>query len=379
MAGFRASRLLVTFSVVACCLAQDLPQTAKKKGLLAPGKLTLDETSTVDVPSLPADSIGAPLLCDPDGRIVFRLATPGSGIEDPVSASRDGKTVIRFSREKIIDIPRPSLVSVFLLGSGLYALTRSGTALGYETTLRTPSGEIVTQHPSMSGYYVAHFESDGTYAGAVSLDLPFHPLRLGTFDNGDFLIAGVAPTYEPRLAIVASNGQFRRFVELEGDVHAQDDSSTSDKGMQKDPTALSRFGPPGTPSLNEALGLSQFAKDGPNLLLFRPMNGPVFSISPSGEVKIHKLQVPSDYRLYTIKATKSSWIVEFLHNVPNSPAVEMSAYAFDPESGAPVREYIFPRNLGWGLACSDGDEFTFVTADDKTNTLKLVGLRREQN
>jgi len=104
------------------------------------------------------------------------------------------------------------------------------------------------------------------------------------------------------------------------------------------------------------------------------MNGPVFSISPSGEVTVHKLKLDGQYRLYAIKPIRDSWIVELLHGVPGSVAQELSTYAFDPASGAPLREYFFPADLGWGLACADGDEFTFVMADVKTNTLKLIEL-----
>jgi hypothetical protein len=43
------------------------------------------------------------------------------------------------------------------------------------------------------------------------------------FGDGDFLIAGTDKD-GPRVAIVGSNGQFRRFVELKGDVHARDES-----------------------------------------------------------------------------------------------------------------------------------------------------------
>lgn len=378
MAACRASLVLVFFSMLTFCFAQDLAQRASRDALAAPEKVALEEVSTVEVPSLPAESIGAPLLCDPDGRIVFRLATPEAGIEDPVSVSKDGKTVVHFSKERVNDIPRPSLVSVFLLGSDVYVLTKGSAPLGYETKWRTPSGEVVNQKASKSGTYVAHFDRDGNYVGAVPLELPFHPHRLGVFENGDFLIAGAAvSTGEPRLAIVGSNGQHRRIVELEGDVHAQDESSTS--GKENDPTALRRFSPPGTPSLNQAVGLTQIAKDGPNLLLFRPMNGPVFSISPSGEVKVHKLKVEGDYSLYTIKATRNSWILEFTRDVPHSPAVGLSTYAFDPENGTPLREYVLPPDLGWGLACANGDELTFVMADQKTNTLKMVKLAPRPN
>jgi len=325
------------------------------------------------------------LLCDPDGRILFRQATPGAGVEDPVSVSRDGKTVIRFDRGKVNDIPRPVFSSMFLSGSDVYILTRGSTPLGNETKWRTPGGEIVRQQAARNSEFVVHFERDGGYAGAVPLDLPFKPLHLGVFENGDFLIAGAnASTDEPRLAIVGSNGELRRFVELKGDVHAQKESGPLGKEKERDPTALPRFGtPPGSAgwspfskSLFNVVYGSQIAKDGPNLLLLRPMNGPIFSISPSGEVQVRKLKVEGDFRLYTLKATRNRWIAEFLHGVPHSEAVEFSTYAFDPETGTPLQEYFFPTDLGFGLACTDGDEFTFVMSNNETKNLILVKVAR---
>ena len=376
-----SSRMLLFFSLVTSSVGQEVLQHSTKTAPLTPKEVSLNKASTVEIPSLPAESIGAPLLCAPDGSILFRLATPEAGVEDPVSVSKDGKTVVRFGREKINDIPRPLLLSVFLLGSNVYVLTRGSIPLGYEGKWRTPTGEVVSQPASKAGTFVAHFEENGNYAGAVPLDLSFKPQRLGVFENGDFLVSGADPsTDEPRVAIVASNGQLRRFLDLKGDVHAQQESDPP--GKSKDPTALPRFRPaPGTPpqsfateTLRGTVSASQIAKDGPSLLLFRPINGPVFSISPSGEVTVHKLKVDGDYRLYTIKPAGNSWIVEFLHDVPHSAAQEFSTYAFDPESGAPLREYFFPADLGWGLACIDGDEFTFVMANEKTNTLELVKL-----
>jgi hypothetical protein len=373
MAVLKGSLLLLIFCMAVYPYARDRQKRASQDGAALLQQVVLDEVSAVEVPSLPAESIGAPLLCDPAGRVILRMATPESGVEDPVSVSKDGRTVVRFGREKISDVPSPVLISIFVNGSDVYVLTGGTTPLGHQDKMVTRKGDVIVSEATRSSKYIAHFERDGTYAGAVPLDLPFKPARLGVFENGDFLIAGGEPsTDEPRLAIVGSNGQLRRFVELKGDVHGQVESGASGKG--KDPTALPRFGPPGTPSLFNAVYLSQIAKEGPNLLLFRPMNGPVFSISPSGEVTAHELKVKGDYRLYTIKATGSSWIAEFLHDVPGSAAVELSTYAFDPESGTPLREYVLPKDLGTGLACTDGDEFTFVMANPKTNTLKLVTL-----
>jgi hypothetical protein len=373
--------ILILISLVTGSVGQIAQQAPSESAATTPQRVSLGPVSTVEIPSLAAKSITAPLLCTPDGSILFRQATPEAGIEDPVSVSKDGKTVIWFGREKMNDIPRPVPLSVFLLGSDVYVLTKGSIPLGSESKWRTPTGEVVSQPASKAVTFVAHFEGNGNYAGAVPLELNFNPQRLGVFENGDFLVSGADPsTDEPRVAIVASNGQLRRSLELKGDVHAQLESDSHGRG--NDPTALPRFKPvPGSPSesfvtetLRGVVSTLQIAKDGPNLLLFRPLNGPVFSIAPSGEVTVHKLKVEGQSRLYTMKTTGDSWIVEFLHDVPHSSAQEFSTYAFDSESGAPLREYFFPADLGWGLACADGDEFTFVTANEKTDSLELIKL-----
>lgn len=366
--------------LAACSYGQAVSGGSMRAGS-QPESVSLAQVSSVDVPSLPAESIGAALLCDAGGRIVFRLATPENGIEDPVSVSSDGKQVIHFAAEKINDIPRPVILSVSLARSDVYVLVRGHTLLGYEQKLRTPAGKVIEQEAAKAVMFIAHFERDGNYAGAVRLDVPFKPSQLGVFENGDFLISGADPaTEEPRIAIVASNGQLRRMVELTEDVHAQEEPSSpernSDLGAlpRSKPAPGARAGSSVTGTLRGVISTSQIAKDGRDLLLFRPLSGPVFSISPSGEVRIHKLQVEGDYRLYAVKATGGVWIVEFLHDTPNSAAVELSTYAFDPDSGAPLRKYFFPPDVGWGLACADGDELTFITADAKTNALRIVKL-----
>jgi len=376
----RLLRFLLPCIMAANSIAQD-PPSQPQQSALVPESVALGEVSSVQIPSLPAESVAAPLLCDAQGRILFRLATPEAGIEDPVSVSGDGRTVVRFAEEKINDVPRPVMLSVFLAGSDVYILTIGSTPLDSTMKLRKPNGEVIEQQASKRGMFVVHFQPDGNYAGAVSLDLPFQPTRFGVFENGDFLISGADPaTDEPRVAIVVSSGQLRRLLALEGDVHARQGPGAS--GSDADLAALPRFKPDAdrphqsfaTGTLRGVISTSQIAKDGPNLLLFRPLNGPGFSISPSGGVSVHRLKVEGDYRLYTIKVAGGLWIVEFLHDVPNSAAVELSTYAFDPDSGAPLRKYFFPPDTGWGLAFAEGDELTFIVADENNNTLKFVKL-----
>jgi hypothetical protein len=375
MAAYSGIRTFFVLCTVTCSVSQVGQQAPKDTGPTTLARVALHEASRVKVPSLPAESVVAPLRCDAGGRIFFRLAMPDTGVEDPLSVSSNGESVVRFASEKVTDISRPHLLSVFPSGSDVYILTSGSIALGYNVKLQKPNGETLAQQAVKSTKFVARFQRDGTYRDAIPLDVPFQPLQLGVFENGDFLVAGVDPaTVTPRVAIVGSNGQFRRFVELEGDVHPEDTSRNSANGG--DSTALPNTTPPEDfdRSFMGVVYTSAIVQDGPHLLLFRPANGPVFSVSPSGETTARQLKIKGDYRLYAIKSTRSSWIVEFIHDVPNSKLKEFSTFAFHPESGEPLREYFFPADLGWGLACTDGDEFTFVMADNETNTLNLIKL-----
>lgn len=373
MAACRSVRVLGMYILGAVCsYAQQLPQHSSQTA----EKVPLEEVSSALVSSLPAESIAMPVLCDADGNILFRLAMPDTGVEDPVSVSSDGKTITRFGKEKINDITRPVPLSMFLSQSEVYILTRGSIPLNSDVKWRRPDGEVETHPASKGAWFVARFRRDGTYLSAVPLELSFKPFHLGVFQNGDFLISGADPTTdEPRVAIVGSNGQLRKSVELKGDVHARNESDAS-ASEKDDPTSLprSKTWEGFAESLRDVVSTSQIAPDGPNLLLLRPVNGPIFSISPSGEVRVHNLKVKSDFRLFTIKATSGSWIVEFINDLPDGTA-HFATYAFDPETGAPLREYFFPTDLGFGLACTDGDKFTFVRANVEGKSLELMKLR----
>jgi hypothetical protein len=333
----------------------------------------LSDAGTVQVPSLPAESIVTPVQCSSDGTVFTRIASLEAGVEDPVSISSDGKTITRFGKEKINDIPEPVLLNSFVTDSDVYIIAVGRTRLGYEAKLRSPIGNVQSIPASKSAYFVANFRRDGTYAGSVALDLPFKPAHLGVFANGDFLIEG-ADVNGPRIGIVASNGQLRRIVELKGDVHPQDE--TGSPGGKNDPTALPRVpsGDDASASYMGVLSASQIVKDGSNLLLFRPLNGPVFSVSPSGEVQVHRLRIDGKFKLFNIKTATGVWIAELTHHLKDGTGNEFALYAIDPATGAPIKQYLYPRDLGYALACTDGNEFTFLMANPETKALSLVTL-----
>ena len=73
--------------------------------------------------------------------------------------------------------------------------------------------------------------------------------------------------------------------------------------------------------------------------------------------------------------------MEFIYDLPDGTAQtdgtaqKFATFAFDPETGVPLRQYFFPTDLGFGLACVDADKFTFVMANIEGKTLELMKLR----
>lgn len=355
MVASRTASLCLLALVASYGVSQDAANS-KRIDAVGPPKVDLTEISKIPVQGLPAESIEAHFSCDPDGRIFLRLAMPDTGTEDPISVSRDGKTLVRFSKEKIYDITQPRLQNLFLVDSDVYILGQGRMPLGHDTKWRIPSGEVESQPAYKTISFVAHFDKDGRYAGAVQLDVPFHPQQFGVFGNGDFLVSGLERIGQARAAIVGSNGQLRRFVDLEGDIRL-DEGADNLEGNSTIPPPSGRSVTSEDSSENsyskdaflKIVSTSRIVPSGSNLLLFRAANGPVYSVSASGEVKALRLKVQGNYKLFMVKPARNAWIVEFTRDLPNNGGREFATFAFDPESGRPLREFFFPRDLRMGL------------------------------
>jgi hypothetical protein len=327
-------------------------------------------TTNIDVKQVTEPYLSTPIACTPDGSAVVRVGND-TGLGNILSISRDGKQVVRFGEEKITDIQAPVPAKFFADDRDVYVLVAGRKPKNETLTFKRPDGQIERQQAVIIKDFIAHFRRDGTYVGAIALDLPFEPHQIGAFPNGDFLIAGAIDN-TTRLALVKSNGQFQRFLELEGDIYVR-----KGENSKEDPGGLPQLAKQFDDTFFAAEQDSEIVADGQNLLLIRSgQQTPVYSVSPGGSVKSIKLNVPSGFSLWDLKTNGRTWFALYTHKISDSEGVEFSTYSIDPANGKMLAEYKYPKNLGFGLACVDDSEFSYLEREaDGLQLVKLVPVK----
>lgn len=297
--------------------------------------------------------------------------------------SVDGKNVFRLTSDKMTDILNPYLVAFTANESNIYLLVIGHTPQNKMFTLRTPDGKTSTQRAYATHDYIARFGRDGSYSGSVPIDLPFIPRQFGAFANGDFFFAGSTnDTDEPRAALVKSSGQFNRFLELPGDIHARGQSSESNDDGLSLPIHADRY----QDTLGYAVALSMVVPDGRNMLLVRPgQKSPLFSVSPGGDVQPVTIEIPRPgvgasgskgppdvpvgalaWELFDVKAAQDQWIATYERPTtdPQRQGLEFATFGVNKTTGKLVTQYVIPQNLAGGLACGDGQTFRLLSWGD---------------
>lgn len=328
----------------------------------------LEVTSSTQVPLFAASGITTPISCSEDNTIFVRPVDP-AGLQDLIAVPADGKFVTSYSRDRIKDVSNPQPSNFFVQDSSVYLLV-SGSYDPHGVSVRTKNaaGEIEQRNitAARSRAFIARFDRDGSYDRAIPLDIPFKVYQFGVFPDGSFLVAGsVIETSEPKIALLRSNGQLERYLDLGSDVRAD---APAVKDFKEQGSSL--FAGAAT-SLSDVIRLSLIVPDGNNLLLVRRgPHIPIFSISAGGAVKEIELKVPANYSLFTLRARKDVWIAQFLYREKDVPGSRFIAFSLDPMNGQLLESFAFPQGLGFGLACTDGLEFAFLRIEE--NKLMLI-------
>ena len=330
-------------------------------------KANLGLISEIEVSDISQSFLSLPVTCV--NKSAFVRMSDGEALSELVSISADGKKVIPFAVNKIIDVVNPRSQTFFVNSTGVYLLILSSIPQDHIQTLRTPDHQQSQQIAVTTKQFIARFSLDGTYLGSVPIELPFHAHQFGAFPNGDFLIAGLSREKEAKVALVKSSGQFNRFVEVSGDIHL---TSANEPGNPASPGALPPMGKHFGEGFLEAAMASNIIADGSRLLLVRKVPGlPVFSVSAGGDVKTIAIETPPGFTLFDLKPGRNAWIALYTRKSDES-GLAIETFALNPETGNVVRKYSYPRFPGVALGCADMDELTFLqNVNDK---LKLVTL-----
>ncbi len=121
--------------------------------------------------------------------------------------------------------------------------------------------------------------------------------------------------------------------------------------------------------------MATIVADGRDLLMYRPgTHAPAFVVSEGGAVRDVKLNVRGDrLSLYSIKPAGGTWFAQYVSPAATkAEGVNVITYAIDPQTGKPLAAYRYPRGLGFGVACINGPDFTFVKeTEGKVSLVKM--------
>ncbi|HWR35618.1 MAG TPA: hypothetical protein VN622_07085 [Clostridia bacterium] len=329
-------------------------------------------TSELKIPSLMGVmGIEQPVRCGTDGRVFLRTASSIGMNNDVVMIMPSGSTT-NFRTMSIMDVPNAYISRYFPTDNDLYALVR-GFSYGTKT-VRTkgqmPDGRTVEtsgQAVSLQNYIV-RFGLDGSYRGAVRLEIPFQPSQFGVFTSGDFIVSGRDnDSGEPKTALVRASGQFDRYIELRGDITGKSESvreqaRSDNKGFVRG-------------ALQWMVDTTELIPDGDKLLLVRKLNQvTVFEIIPSGTVRRVLVKAgPADATLQSLKPAAGRWLVQFTKSSRDGLGVTVLSYYVDPETGRFLEKLVYSTPVGLGVACFHDGEFLAVRQNEEGEMILLKG------
>ncbi len=136
------------------------------------------------------------------------------------SFTRNG--IIRFSKDQMADIPLPEPMLLGSVSQAGYFVRVGGTenAKMEEQTFNDEEGHE-SRYAEVKGdhhEYIAHFDKDGSYKGAIKTELPFDLVSFGVFDSGNFVAQGLDQNKIPRIGLLDSSCQLIRYLDLPNDI-----------------------------------------------------------------------------------------------------------------------------------------------------------------
>jgi hypothetical protein len=324
--------------------------------------------------SFPFDEGGYPAIfsegCDASGNPYVRVqrVIPPHNTEVLKFAP---KGMVTFETSRISDVVEPKWIADFVSDSELYMLIEGDTRTEQKTK-KTEDGKNAVDWETKGEprYYIAQFDSDGSYKRALKLDLPFRPTRLSGFTSGNFLTIGSDEKNVSRVALLDSGGQLLRYIEF-----PREKQEIAQKTIARSSGVNATHGFAGV--IIYGYG-SFFQYQDRNLYVRSRTGAPIYAIGAGGEAQAVKIKAIEGYSVEYLLPSDQNWFVVSAEQGKFSGGKSV-IYEVNPSSGEFLNRYLAPgsgrtKSVAEGqsdLACVHEGEFISVRHQDG----KLTVLR----
>jgi len=243
--------------------------------------------------------------------------------------------IVSFETSKISDIVEPKWIADFASDSEVYMLIEGDTRTKeHRQNIEGLGDEVSWETTGEPRYYIARFDADGSYKGALKLDLALRPVRLSGFPSGNFLVAGPDGNHILRVALLGSGGQLLRYIEL---------PKEKDGKWEEAEQAVTKSAAENTPPEIIAYWLASetsFLPYQSGVLYVRGHTGAlIYEINAGGEAHAVKIKSRDGYSVEYMLPSDRNWFVVSTESGQNRHAKSVLD-ELNPSSGELLARYL---------------------------------------
>ncbi len=280
--------------------------------------------------------------CDGSGNPYFSVARD----DDLQFVGLTPKGAVTFTASKITDIPSPHMQKAFVAPSAFLALTLGRESEKQEGQESNPIKEFMAKGEMR--IYVARFNLDGSYRGALRLDLKILPMQFAAFESGGLLIAGLDHNNVARVALMDPSGELLRYLELPKDI------AENPRAVER--TCGNSFLTMFCGDMSSVAMSAGFVPYKGNILFFRNLDSSrIYEIRDSGEVRMVRIRNAADLDVEGLLPSDQDWFVDSGDEL----------YELNPETGERLGRYRLARTSQQDkLACAFDGKFVGLRHQD---------------
>jgi hypothetical protein len=305
-----------------------------------------------------------PVQCNGYGATVLDRISDADGRTRILDLIHDGKAT-PISLDKINDLHHPQYESLFVSKSTLGVM------------LNAARNNADSSAPEKLSQFIARFDLNGSYLGAIELPFSYPILRFALLSSGDPVVFGFDPYNNvPHLIELDSSGRVTREYPLQ--TTKKEEAAEQAGADRLDALAATQAA---AVAGSEAFGRASFTSWGDRIIFYRPGVDTVLVIGEDGGSREERLTPPKGYALDGFLAANDRWLVQFRrasllesgHDAVDArpESGNFVLYEVRPGDGSLRRQLKLSGDIGW-IACEQDGALTSFKTDDKKRLIPLT-------